>query len=187
MLEARLANERGLAVHLGAARAALRGLAVPAHREVGGAVALDPVDGIQHHHAGLDRDPILDLLPAALVAAPHGKRDLARLRPGRFPRGGRLARLRRGRAGSLRGAGRGHPTFSFAGSNSSLSSAGISGSGVGSTRIASPTLETHMFTLPSNVSGFGKSSREWAPRLSLRRSALRVIASETVSMFKRSR
>src|ERR1700704_4936841 len=46
----RHAHEAGLAVDLGAARAALAGLAVPAHREVGGLRGLDAVDEGEAHH-----------------------------------------------------------------------------------------------------------------------------------------
>ena len=60
-------------------------------------------------------------------------------------------------------------------SNRLLSSAGISGSGVGATRMPSAARVTHMFTLPSAGSRFGKSRREWAPRLSLRSAALREL------------
>ena len=74
-----------------------------------------------------------------------------------------------------------------AGSKSRFSSAGISGSGVVCTFMFSPDRTQQVFTLPSAWSGLGWSSRECAPRLSLRSSALRVIASEISSMFWRSR
>ena len=54
--QARLARQPRAAVDLGAARPALRGLAVPADREVGRLVTLDPVEGIEDDHPLLDRD-----------------------------------------------------------------------------------------------------------------------------------
>ena len=53
--QARLAGQARPAVDLGAARAALGGLAVPAHGEVGRLVALDPVEGVEDDHPLLDR------------------------------------------------------------------------------------------------------------------------------------
>ena len=47
-------SSRGLAVDLGAAGAALAGLAVPADGEVAGLGRLDAVDGVEHHLAALD-------------------------------------------------------------------------------------------------------------------------------------
>ena len=67
--EPRLAHEPRLPVDLGAARAALGRLAVPAAREVGRAVALDPVDGVEDDHADLDGDLVLLELALAGLAA----------------------------------------------------------------------------------------------------------------------
>ena len=53
--QAGLARQARPAVDLGAARAALRGLAVPADGEVGRAVALDPVERVEDDHPLLDR------------------------------------------------------------------------------------------------------------------------------------
>src|SRR5205085_6880069 len=79
--------------------------------------------------------------------------------------GGRAFRLARSKR---------HFTASFAGSNSALISAGISASGVGRTSSAPFFSVTQWFTLPNSGSRFVYSSREWAPRLSLRSSALRA-------------
>ena len=43
------------AVDFGRARAALAGLAVPSHREIGRLLSLDAVHGVQNHHALLHR------------------------------------------------------------------------------------------------------------------------------------
>src|SRR6266542_1702538 len=59
----RLACERGPSVDLGAARAALRRLAVPADRQVRREVRLDPVEGVQDDHPLLHRHDELDELP----------------------------------------------------------------------------------------------------------------------------
>ena len=52
------------AVDLGAARAALAGLAVPAHREVAGLGRLQPVDRVEDDLALLDRDGVVAELAA---------------------------------------------------------------------------------------------------------------------------
>src|SRR5882762_9172162 len=71
----RHAHEARLAVDLGAARAALAGLAVPAHREVGGLRGLDAVDDVEHHHARARLDLVfLEVAPAG-VAPEHVHRD----------------------------------------------------------------------------------------------------------------
>src|SRR3989454_8188637 len=67
----RHAHEARLAVDLGAARAALAGLAVPAHREVGGLRGLDAVDEIEHHHPRVGLDPVRLEVAAAGVPAEH--------------------------------------------------------------------------------------------------------------------
>ena len=64
--QARLAGQARPAVDLGAARAALGGLAVPADGEVGRLVALDPVQGVEDDHPLLDRD--VELVEVALLA-----------------------------------------------------------------------------------------------------------------------
>src|SRR6185436_19023297 len=174
MIHARLAHERWLAVHLGAAGAALGRLAVPSHREIGGAMRLDPMDGVQHHHAGLDGHAILDLLAAAGVAAEHAHHRLAAAAVHARALGSAAHR-----ATSCFAAG-------FA-SNSALSSGGICGSGVAVTCIPDGPRVTQWLTCPSAGSSAVKSSREWAPRLSFRSSAERATASDTVSMFWRSR
>src|SRR5205809_863503 len=67
----RHAHEPRLAVDLGAARAALARLAVPAHREVGGLRGLDAVDEVEHHHPRIRLDAVLLEVPAAGVSAEH--------------------------------------------------------------------------------------------------------------------
>src|SRR6185436_10030788 len=141
--------------------------AVPPHRKIRSAMRLDPVNGVEHHHAGLDGDAVLDLLAAALVAAEHADDGFA-ARPV-----GRCAAAHR--ATSCFAAG-------FA-SNSAFSSAGICGSGVAATCIPEGPRVTQWLTCPRAGSSAVKSSREWAPRLSFRSSAERAIASDTVSML----
>src|SRR2546428_3047590 len=67
----RHAHEPRLAVDLGAARAALARLAIPAHREVGGLRGLDAVDEVEHHHPPIRLDAVLLEVPAAGVSAEH--------------------------------------------------------------------------------------------------------------------
>ena len=50
LLDPRLAQELGLAVYLSAARAAVGGLAVSAHREVSRLVCLDVQDRVEDDH-----------------------------------------------------------------------------------------------------------------------------------------
>src|SRR5262249_37493620 len=69
------AHEPRLAVDLGAARAALPGLAVPPAREVVGLRRLDPVDDVQHDHALVALDAILLEVAAAGIAAEHPHRE----------------------------------------------------------------------------------------------------------------
>ena len=57
-------------VDLGAARAALAGLAVPPHREVAGLGGLQPVDDVEHHLALVHLDGVVHELAALGVAAP---------------------------------------------------------------------------------------------------------------------
>ena len=64
------AQQPRLAVDLGAAGAALAGLAVPADREVAGLGGLHPVDGVEDDLALGDLDRVVAELAAALVAAP---------------------------------------------------------------------------------------------------------------------
>src|SRR5262249_15137461 len=57
------------------ARAALAGLAVPAHGEIGGLRRLDAMDHVEHDHAGLGLDPVvLEIAPAG-IAAEHLHRE----------------------------------------------------------------------------------------------------------------
>ena len=58
----RLAHQARKAVDLGRARAALGRLAVPAHRQVGGQVGLDPEHRVEHDHALAHRDAVGDQL-----------------------------------------------------------------------------------------------------------------------------
>ncbi len=64
--QAGLARQARPAVDLGAARAALGGLAVPADGQVGRVVALDPVEGVEDDHPLLDRH--VELVEAAGLA-----------------------------------------------------------------------------------------------------------------------
>ena len=73
---------RGRAVHLGAARAALGGLAVPAHGEVRRLVTLDPVERVEHDHPRLDRH--VELVEATLLVGAAAE-DLAGGRPASVP------------------------------------------------------------------------------------------------------
>src|SRR5258707_10292069 len=75
----------------------------------------------------------------------------------------------------------------FISSMTCLSSPGISGIGTRSTRI-SPSAAFRTTTLNIAAAGAlsGRSSRKWAPRLSLRSRAERVTASDAVSRFGRS-
>ena len=59
------------AVDLGAARAALAGLAVPPHRQVAGLGGLQPVDDVEHHLALVHLDRVVLQFAAVGVAAPH--------------------------------------------------------------------------------------------------------------------
>src|SRR2546421_3455991 len=64
-----LAHQHRPAVDLGAAGAALGGLAVPAYGQIQGEMGLDVVDGVEHHHAFLHRH-LEALLSAVAVLAP---------------------------------------------------------------------------------------------------------------------
>ena len=71
----RHAHQLRHAVDFGRARAALAGLAIPAHRQIVGLFGLDLMHGVEHHHAC----PRLRCcnrwnLPPAFVAAPDSKR-----------------------------------------------------------------------------------------------------------------
>src|SRR2546425_1344952 len=72
----RHAHEPGLAVDLGAARAALAGLAVPATGEVVGLSRLDLVDHVEDDHALLGLDAIVLEAAGRGVAAEHPHREL---------------------------------------------------------------------------------------------------------------
>src|SRR5262249_16072847 len=156
-------HEPRLAVDLGGARAALAGLAVPAHGEVVGLVGLHPVHRVEHDHAlGDGRDVVLEL-PARPVAAPDAQGNHAFL-------------------GGRRGRGRLHFAHYFISAITCFNSAGISRIGTSASSILpSADLRTTRFTLPHFSALSWKSSRKWPPRLSFRISAQRVIASEMVS------
>ena len=64
LVHPRHAHELRVAVHLGAARSAFAGLAVPAHREVGRVGRLDPMHDIEHDHPGVRRHGKLHELAA---------------------------------------------------------------------------------------------------------------------------
>src|SRR2546422_308810 len=67
----RHAHQPRLAVDLRAARAALAGLAVPAHGEVRGLRGLDAMDDVEHHHPRVGVDAVGREIAAAPVAAEH--------------------------------------------------------------------------------------------------------------------
>src|SRR5437773_7576949 len=69
-------HETGLAVHLGAARSAFAGLAVPPAREIVGLSRLDLVDHVQHDHAFLGLDLVVLEAPARRITAEHPHREL---------------------------------------------------------------------------------------------------------------
>ena len=69
LLDARLAQELGPAVDLGATRAAVGRLAVPAHREIRGLLGLDREHGVENDHAFDEGYLVLDLLAALRVTA----------------------------------------------------------------------------------------------------------------------
>src|SRR5215210_206611 len=69
LFDARLAEQLGPAVDLGAARAAVGRLAVPAHRQVGGLLGLYREHGVEDNHALYQRYLVGDLLTALRVAA----------------------------------------------------------------------------------------------------------------------
>jgi hypothetical protein len=69
LLHARLAHQLGAAVDLRAARPAVGGLAVPAHREVAGLVRLHVEDRVEDHHPLDEGYLVLDLLASFGVAA----------------------------------------------------------------------------------------------------------------------
>ena len=64
-VQARHAHELRHAVDFGRARAALAGLAVPAHREIVGLLGLDLMNGVEHHHAFGDLGGVVLELAAA--------------------------------------------------------------------------------------------------------------------------
>src|ERR671916_980945 len=69
LLDASLAKQLGPAVDLGATRAAVGRLAVPAHRKIGGLLCLDREYCVEYDHALDQRYLVLDLLAALHVAA----------------------------------------------------------------------------------------------------------------------
>ena len=72
----RHAHELRVAVDLGAARAALARLAVPAHGEIGRVRRLDAVHDVEDDHALIGRHAVIDELPAGAVAAPDLHADV---------------------------------------------------------------------------------------------------------------
>src|SRR6516165_5305749 len=70
------AHQARLAVDLGAARAALAGLAVPAARQIVGLGRLDLVDHVQHDHAFLGLDRVMLEAAARGIPAEHPHREL---------------------------------------------------------------------------------------------------------------
>ena len=156
--EARLAHEAGPPVDLGAAGAALGGLAVPACREVGLGVSLDPVDGVEDDHALPCRHAVL--VEAALLVG-FAAED---------PQDGLVHASALAAGDELRAARR-------------LSSS----VGVRRTTMASPSRAVATFTWSQLSREPTWSSRLCAPRLSVRSSAERAMASETMSMLRSSK
>ena len=164
---ARHAEQLRLAVDLGAARAAATRLAVPAHREIGLLLRLDLVDGVEDDHAGVGLDLVLLELAAALdlrVGAPDPELVLRALR--RWIRRPWLLLLlqdlldlvgHRREAAPLRPPSRCRPR----GRRGSPSRTSLSISGIVLARVAAAAL-------------LAERARE------------RAIASETMSMFRRS-
>src|SRR6185437_14506323 len=77
LVEAGHAHQPRGAIDLGRAGAALAGLAVPAHGQIGGLGGLDLVDDVEHDHAFLDFGAVLDEAATVALAAPdaegHGR------------------------------------------------------------------------------------------------------------------
>src|ERR671912_1066090 len=69
LLDARLAQKLGPAVYLGATRAAVGRLAIPAHRKIGGLLSLYREHRVENDHALDQRYLVLDLLATLRVAA----------------------------------------------------------------------------------------------------------------------
>src|SRR5262249_31970138 len=153
------AHEARHAVDLGGAGAALAGLAVPARGQVGRALGLDLVHGVEDDHAGADVGGVVLEAARAALAAPDAE----------------------GRARLVKGVG-----HFFCSSTAALSSAGMGATGAFSTRTAPSFSLTTMLKLSPSLLFSGKSSRKWPPRLSLRSSAARVMHSATVSRLRRS-
>ena len=68
-IHARLAHQARPSVHFRGARAALGGLAIPAHGQIGRLVRLNGMDGVQDDHARRERHLVIDRLAAIFVAA----------------------------------------------------------------------------------------------------------------------
>src|SRR2546426_183084 len=76
LVHARHAGEPGPPVDLHAAGAAFAGLAVPADGQVVGEPRLDSVQDVEHDHAGVDVDAVLDERAARRRAAPDAEQAL---------------------------------------------------------------------------------------------------------------
>src|SRR5918998_5546226 len=176
LLDARLAQQLGPAVDLGATRAAVGRLAVPAHRKIGSLLCLDREYCVEYDHALDQRYLVLDLLAALHVAAEDPQ--LRHLAAGaKF-----LVRYRgmglRGHSPRVVAVSFAH-AFAFASSTSDARCSGIGGI----SRRSMPTSPcTSFFTIklsfPRSSSGPSKSRRHCAPRRSLRSSAVRRMISE---------
>src|SRR5262249_52711214 len=70
------AHEPRLAVHFRAARTALAGFAVPAHRQIVGLLRLNGVDHVQHHHPFTDGDAVIFEFAARRATPPYPHVDL---------------------------------------------------------------------------------------------------------------
>ena len=171
------------AVDLRAARAALAGLAVPAHREVRRLGGLQPVDDVEDDLALVDLDRVVLQLAAVGVAAPH---------PEAARRSSCLLLLASSGGGRVVEHGEllvGEVLRQLARSNSSSRSGRIVGhrlaAAASTARRRSSSRQTRL-TWRHCGSIAGKSSRVWPPRLSVRSSAALATHSLTSSMLRRS-
>src|SRR5262249_42736047 len=141
-----------LAVDLHRTGAALAGLAVPPHGEVGGLGRLETVDHIQDYLAVVDLDLVVLELAAGVVAAPDPEMALLAHYSPSLPAG-------RSVPGTSIFASSSSVRYfaSSAGSNRESSSGRIFGSAFRSRRTSSPSSEQTRLTLRQLGSIFGKS------------------------------
>src|ERR687898_2397694 len=184
LLDASLAKQLGAAVDLGATRAAVGRLAVPAHRKIGGLLGLYRQHGVEHDHALNKRYLVLDLLAALRIAAEDPQ----------------LRHLAAGAEILVRhwGVGLGGHSpwiiavafthaFAFASSTSDARCSGIGGiSRRPMPTSPRPSFLTIKLILPSSSSGPSKSNLHCAPRRSLRSRAVLMMISEIWTRYRTS-